>query len=390
MDASTRAIFVPRKYLMPSVVLTDLTVRTLKSDGAQLDYWCSKTPGFGVRVGKRTKTFMAKVNNRRIGLGAYPAISLQAARRKALALKSDPEAGQATASFKTAYDRFLATHVPTLAPSTQKQIKRILKSHLYPAVKSKQLDKITHSDIANITDALMDTPSEAWHAFKDIRSFFRWCVPRYIPHSPCEGLKSPTKYISRKRVLSLPELKKVWQHATDYPFGVALRLCTLTGARWGEIISLRWSYIDEKKQTITLPETKNGTAHTFPYGGLAKEIFDNLPRLNSTDLLFPGRGGEPWQGSGKSKWEFNKGCKLAPWQIRDLRRSAATHWAEAKVPPHIVERLLNHKLGSLQSEGVITAVASVYNRAQYMDEMRAAIEGWDARLKALLDEPETA
>ena len=67
-----------------------------------------------------------------------------------------------------------------------------------------------------------------------------------------------------------------------------------------------------------------------------------------------------------------------------LRRTFATKLAEMKVPPHIVERLLNHKLGTLQTQGVITAVADVYNRAIYMDEMREAIGKWEARLSALL------
>ena len=77
-------------------------------------------------------------------------------------------------------------------------------------------------------------------------------------------------------------------------------------------------------------------------------------------------------------------CRIAPWQLLDLRRTFATKLAEMKVPPHIVERLLNHKLGTLQSAGVITAVADVYNRALYMDEMREAVEQWERCLLALL------
>jgi len=46
--------------------------------------------------------------------------------------------------------------------------------------------------------------------------------------------------------------------------------------------------------------------------------------------------------------------------------------------------LLNHKLGSLQTAGVITAVADVYNRALYMDEMRDAVAKWEHRLTALI------
>jgi hypothetical protein len=57
-----------------------------------------------------------------------------------------------------------------------------------------------------------------------------------------------------------------------------------------------------------------------------------------------------------------------------------------KVPPHIVERLLNHKLGSIgnKTDGIVSAVADVYNRAAYLPEMREAIEKWEEFLSALL------
>ena len=92
----------------------------------------------------------------------------------------------------------------------------------------------------------------------------------------------------------------------------------------------------------------------------------------------------PWNGSGKAKWELKEICHIAPWQLLDLRRTFATKLAEMKVPPHIVVRLLNHKLGTLQTQGVITAVADVYNRALYMDEMRDAINLWETKLTTLL------
>jgi hypothetical protein len=77
--------------------------------------------------------------------------------------------------------------------------------------------------------------------------------------------------------------------------------------------------------------------------------------------------------------------------LLDLRRTFATKIAELKdesgrtaVPPHVVERLLNHKLGTMKAQGVITAVAEIYNRALYMDEMRDAVTRWETKLASLL------
>jgi integrase len=375
---------------MPRAQLTDITLRALKSDGAQIDYWDTKTPGFGVRVGKRSKTFIAKVNNQRITIGSYSDLSLQEARRRALGLKSQASPTQLSAMrFKEALDTFLEMHGSTLKSRTQREIRRTLNRHFLPEFKSKKLAEITHRDISEITDGLRDTPSEAWHAFKDVRAFFNWCVPRYIPHSPCAGLKSPTRYVPRKRVLTYDEIKAIWVAlaGVEYPFSQIVRLLLLTGCRYGEIASLRWPFIDEEERTITLPETKNRDAHTFPYGPFVADVLKSVPRLNSTDLLFPGRDDrKPWNGAGKAKWEFDKGCKIAPWQLLDCRRTFGTKLAELKVPPHIVERLLNHKLGTLsnQTSGAVTAVAEVYNRYRYLDETRDAIRLWEGRLERLI------
>jgi len=275
-----------------------------------------------------------------------------------------------------------------MKPKTQYQIKRVIDKYFAKPLKHKRLDEVTHHDITKVTDELAKrVPGEAFHVFKYIRIFLRWCVPRYIKHSPMEGLKSPTKYIPRKRVLAKAEIVAVWNAAEEvgYPFGTAIQLSLLWGTRWGEMISCRRAFIDTEERTITLPETKNGTQHCLPYGNLTADILEVIPRFNSTDLLFPGRDMvSPWNGSGKAKWELKDICPVAPWQLLDLRRTFATKLAELKVPPHIVERLLNHKLGTLQSAGVITAVADVYNRALYMDEMREAIAKWEDYLSALL------
>ncbi|MBV9955272.1 MAG: integrase arm-type DNA-binding domain-containing protein [Pseudolabrys sp.] len=380
---------------MPGEHLTDIVVSRLKAPGTYFD---RTTPAFGIRVGKNRKTWIV-VRGReraRTRLGHYPDLPLAQARKKALVLLGSPIAREAPApKFGEALAQFYAVHVPTLKLRTQYQIKRLLDRHFAPSLSSKRLNEITHDEVSRITDELSKSaPSEAWHAFKDARTFFKWCVPRYVRHSPMEGLKSPTKYVPRKRVLSDTELVEVWKSAegVGYPFGTAIQLSLLLGTRWGETISCRRAYIDPTDRIITLPETKNGTQHSFPYGDLTAEIIEAIPRFNSSDLLFPGRDMvRPWNGSGKAKWELKLVCKIAPWQLLDLRRTFATKVAELRdengrsaVPPHVIERLLNHKLGTVKAQGVITAVAEVYNRALYMDEMRDAMRRWESRLKTLL------
>jgi hypothetical protein len=74
----------------------------------------------------------------------------------------------------------------------------------------------------------------------------------------------------------------------------------------------------------------------------------------------------------------------ASWQLRDLRRTFATNLAALRIAPHIIERLLNHTLGAFQFGGEISAVAAIYNRHSYLEEMREAIEKWENYLTAKL------
>jgi hypothetical protein len=62
----------------------------------------------------------------------------------------------------------------------------------------------------------------------------------------------------------------------------------------------------------------------------------------------------------------------------DASRTVATRLAELGIAPQVIERLFNHVTGT------ISGIAAVYNRARYMDEMRDAVEKWDAKIAALV------
>lgn len=53
---------------------------------------------------------------------------------------------------------------------------------------------------------------------------------------------------------------------------------------------------------------------------------------------------------------------LPHWRLHDLRRTAATGMAGLKVPPHVVERVINHL------SGVQGGMTGVYQHHEYRDE----------------------
>jgi integrase len=355
----------------------------------QITHWDRVSP-IGIRVSQGgSKTFIVLLGSgNRKTIGRYGVLSLQQARDAAKRILAERTLGIAIPSeitFPSARDRFLEARGETLKPRSLYEIKRTLNLYFHW---QKTLDKITHNDIANVIEGIKK-PSERLHAIKDIKTFFSWCVPRYIAHSPCEGLKKP-KQKDRERVLTESELAAVWKSAGTYgyPFGIIVQLLLLTGQRRSEIGALRRTWIDPDEKTITLPSeiTKNGREHIVPFGAMTTDILSGIP--DTGDLLFPARGqaDKPFCGYSGSKVSIDEVIQgddekspVAPWTLHDLRRTASTMWAEIGVPEHINDKLLNHIVGSK-----ISRVAAIYNRYEYLAEKREAVQLWEERLAVLV------
>jgi len=124
---------------------------------------------------------------------------------------------------------------------------------------------------------------------------------------------------------------------------------------------------------------KNDRAHDVPLPPAALEMLKLLPRGQS-DFVFTSNDRSPISGYSKAKRTLDAGvaadggAALTHWTFHDIRRTVATNLAKIGVPVHVVEKLLNHASGSIKG------VAAVYNRHQYFDERRQALEAWTARL----------
>lgn len=368
---------------MPSIHLTDLAVSRLATPGT---YYDDATPAFGIRVGKNRKTwFVIRGKDRlRTTIGRYPDKTLAEARKEAKALLAEPAKKQTRITFNAAYDLFKIA-IETRKPRTQKDYKRLIERHFLDTLKNKKLPDLTFEEVtACVEDA---AKGEANHALAVAHIFLRWCVRpprRYITHNPLEGIQiqPPRK---RKRVLADKELKAVWTAAgaQGYPHGTVVQLLILTGQRRGEIVNLRRPWINDGERTITLPEwlTKNSKEHTFPYGDKVAEVLASIPRLNSTDLLFPSRVSDerPFSGWGKYKRELDALAEgVDHYTLHDLRRTYRTIHGQIGTPSEIGERLINH------AAAVVTDVEEIYDRYTYLREMRGAIEKFEAHFTVVL------
>jgi hypothetical protein len=228
---------------VPRAHFTDIMVRSLRPPppGQNVTYFDDQTPAFGIRVsysGRKTWIVMRGRERGRTRLGYYPDLSLSAARTKAKALLLEQHPAP-TMTFDEALAVFLSVHCSQKnKPRTAAETERLLRRHFTP-IKSRQLGDVSHHHITGIIDGILETPSEANHAFTAIRTFFRFAVRRrFISRSPVEGLQIPSRSVARDRVLTDDELVKVWSAATkiSYPFGTIVQLLILTGQRRGDCV----------------------------------------------------------------------------------------------------------------------------------------------------------
>ncbi len=408
------------------IQLTDVFLKNVKPpERGQTDIWDAQIAGFGVRVshtGTRTFVMVYRYQGdwRRDTLGKYPDVKLADARGKAEKARGDlrdgidPRGKRKTArpapkaqSFVTVVDAFIAGYVArNNRASTAAETERLLRSVFVPVWGRRALGEIKKADILHVIDGIMarGKPSSARHAFAAIRKFFNWCVERgHLDDSPWRTIKPPVKANSRDRVLSDAELALIWRAAEGqgWPFGRIVQLLMLTGQRRGEVVGLRWEELDLDAAVWTIPgsRTKNHKQHLVPLSPSVVAILKALPRIEGSEFAFPARGMPEQAYSGYSKGKrvldadidtvrrkeavaagrTADDIKHLDWTLHDLRRTAATGMARAGVAPHVVERILNHV------SGTFGGVAGVYNRFQYLDEMRAALELWETHIARLAD-----
>jgi hypothetical protein len=66
------------------------------------------------------------------------------------------------------------------------------------------------------------------------------------------------------------------------------------------------------------------------------------------------------------------------WVLHDLRRTVATNLQKLGVRLEVTEAVLNHTSGSR------AGIVGVYQRHEYAEEKRAALDSWARRLEAIV------
>jgi integrase len=134
---------------------------------------------------------------------------------------------------------------------------------------------------------------------------------------------------------------------------------------------------------IPASRAKNGMAHNVPLSGLAIELLAKLKEVThgapKPRWLFPAPYGDKHiTGNAVGNALRRNHLLLGTGNAvpHDLRRSAASHMTSLGISRLVVSKILNH---------VERGVTSVYDRFDYAEPKRQALDAWSARLRDIME-----
>jgi integrase len=298
------------------------------------------------------------------------------------------------------------------APKYAAEFRRIIEHDVLPRWGERPIRSITKHDVNELLNAKAagrerprkgtegGAETQANRTLTRLKTLFAWAAANDLidrDADPTAGVSLRVKETARDRVLEDAEIVHFWRGTEQgWPAGPIFRLLLLTAQREAEVAGMRWAEIDLDKRMWTIPRerTKSDRAHVVHLSEAAAEIVATLPRLG--ELVFPTRTGRAIASFAKAKNRLdaamtaqhreatgNPDAEVPAWIIHDLRRTATTVLARLNVAPHVADKVLNH------ASGTIRGVAAVYNRFQYADERKAALEALGRWVIALV-QPDAA
>jgi integrase len=405
----------PKEYGAMAVRLTETAISKALADAKQrgrFDLADAGCPGLRLRVapsGSATWILACRDRDgrmRRFTIGAYAkqdgGVGIAEARVKARGLREQVRVGSdpiADARRKRAEARDAAANIGTLSallaaygnqrgsslkswPDCKRRVEHVFAKHL-----KRQLGALTARDLQQTADA-HGSKQAAAAAVRYIRPILRWASKRGWVARDVVLIEPPATVAARERVLTDAELVAIWRateaRGASATFGSIIKLLMLTGQRREEVAGLAWAELSPDRETWTIPavRTKKHRAHIVPLSAAARAL---LPPVEpdaaerKTDPVFPGQRGTPFNGWSKCKAQLDKASGVTDWRLHDLRRTVATGLQRLGVRLEVTEAVLGHVSGSR------AGVVGIYQRHDWLEERRAALDAWAAHVAGLLD-----
>lgn len=431
---------------MATGTITKRAVDAIKPTDADQYLWDDALPGFGLKVTPGgSKVYLLKYRmggreaaTRRYTIGKHGPLTPDQARKRAQELASmvaqgiDPRqleldtfAAQAEAKrqveaqarldstllFEKVAERWLEDYEIGHRPRSHAQAKSAIDKHLVPALRGKPLPSITRADVQGILNGIpARQPATRRTVYAYASILFGWALQRGdIAENPLLTMAKPKAVKARDRVLADDELATIWR-ATETlraPLGAFYRVLLLTGQRREEVAGMKWDELDRATATWIIPagRAKNDTTHIVPLSpavvdeldrlALAKQVKDKIndvdaQRWPKSGAVLSIRGGVSLSCFSQAKTLLDAEVTKARgddgpmdhWRVHDLRRTMATGFQRLGIRFEVTEATLNHVSGAKGG------VAGIYQRHDWAEEKRTALEAWAKHVASIIQPPE--
>ncbi|WP_394693240.1 tyrosine-type recombinase/integrase [Hyphobacterium sp.] len=364
---------------MPQIKLTRRNIDRIELplDG-QLIYRDTELPGFGLRVGKKSRSFFVE---RQIGrktmrrtIGNFPIVTPELAREEALVVLRRLNAGDdpleekrkertETITLDEAAEAFFEGRTQ-LKPFTVDTYRRSIDLHLSDW-RNLPMREITRQMVMERHQRITRQVSgvSANNVMRHLRSIYNYTAAAHdgLGANPCQVLTQARAWAREQRRQSVIPAKHLpaWWRAVwmedDQPRDFML-VAIFTGMRSSEIKRLRWEDVDPVAETLTVPQTKNGDPLVLPLSTQLARLFkDRRARVQRSPWVFPGKGPNK-TGHIKEVKSIVRRVRNASgvhYSMHDLRRTFITIAEGLDIPAFALKRLLNHRIDTDVTGGYI-------------------------------------
>jgi len=349
--------------------------------------------GFGLRITSTgTKSFIVekRINGRvkRQTIGRFGELTTEEGRRHAqhllgqIAIGRDPIAERRkkkaqTTTLEQAFEAFKQAR-KSLKPKTLRDYSRCMDRE-FANWKRKPITEITKHMVSRKHRELGESSGEAQAnlAFRFLRGLLNFAKHTYedgnghsiLPDNPVEILNHTRAWykIDRRRTVIKPYQLADWYKAVQnlkapgkrISSGVIADFLTFvlfTGLRFSEAAELKWSNVDLRDKTLTIPDPKNRIPFTLPLSNYVEAILLERHKLAMNDFVFPDRDGISHLVEPRKQILHVREESGIYFTVHDLRRTYITIAEILDISPYKLKRLLNHKAESV-TEGYIISDA---------------------------------
>ena len=382
--------------------LSALEVNRLREQGLHA---VGGVAGLYLQVRGEARSWILRVvvgsKRRDMGLGAFPTVTLAAARelarqaRQTVDQGTDPivvraqqlsslRASQARAlTFRQACRQFIDAKAPEWRNDKHRQQwTNTLEAHAAPVIGDLHVSDIGQAHILKVLEPIWTTKTETASRLRGrIEQVLDWARVRGFREgeNPARWrghldklLANPSKVTQVVHHPALP-LGKLPAFVADLRgregFGArALEMVLLTAARSGEVRGATWTEIDLDAATWSIPAArmKGNRDHRVPLSTQVVALLKAQPRLHDCDLVFAGKANKPLSDMTLTAVMRRMQVDAVPHGLRSSFRDWVSECTN--FPPEMAEMALAHRIAD-QTE-------AAYRRGDMLAKRAAMMAAW--------------